>query len=54
MHESQVSLSVIAKRLKMSYTVLRRIKRDDLDTHEAVFERKPARARFLKLHERSR
>ena len=38
----------------MSYSVLRRIKWDDLDTHEAVFQKKVARERFLKLHERSR
>ena len=38
----------------MSYTLLRRIKRDDLDTYEAVFQKKVARERFLKLHERAR
>ena len=54
MNESQVPLTTVAKRLRMSYSLLRRIKRGQLDTHEAVFRRKVTRPRFLKLHERSR
>ena len=54
MNESQVPLTTVAKRLRMSYSLLRRIKRGQLDTHEAVLRRKVTQPRFLKLQERSR
>ena len=54
MSEGQVPIRKIAKRLKVSYGFLKRIKDNDLSNPETAFKRKSKHPRFHKIHGRAR